>query len=96
MLMTRPKLGAYTHFMGMFPEVNAMQSKRMVYIDTVCAVLMVFVVLQHAVRAYGSQVWWFVDDAKAPLLEHITAVNSSFFMSLFFFISFFFMPLSYD
>lgn len=73
-----------------------MKKKRLWYIENLRVALMILVVLQHAVRAYGSVVWWFVDDAKAPLLERFTAVNSSFFMSLFFFISFYFMPSSYD
>jgi hypothetical protein len=38
---------------------------------------MILVILQHAVRAYGSTVWWFVRDAQAPLLERFAAVNSS-------------------
>lgn len=57
---------------------------------------MILVILQHAVRAYGSSIWWFVKDGSAPLLERFTAVNSSFFMSLFFVISFYFLPASYD
>jgi len=73
-----------------------MKKERLWYIENLRVVLMILVVLQHAVRAYGSVVWWFVDDAKAPLLERFTAVNSSFFMSLFFFISFYFMSASYD
>lgn len=73
-----------------------MAGKRLVYLDNLRVGLMVLVVFQHAVRAYGSSVWWFVSDARAPLLERFTAVNSSFFMSLFFFISFYFLPSSYD
>ncbi len=73
-----------------------MQKKRLLYIDNIRAGLMILVILQHAVRAYGSTVWWFVRDAQASLLERFTAVNSSFFMSLFFFISFYFIPPSYD
>jgi len=73
-----------------------MRKERLHYLDNVRAGLMILVILQHAVRAYGSTVWWFVRDAQAPLLERFAAVNSSFFMSLFFFISFYFLPPSYD
>jgi hypothetical protein len=73
-----------------------MEKDRLGYIENVRIFLTVLVVLQHVVRAYGREVWWFVRDGYAPLLERFTAVNSSFFMSLFFFISFYFIPGSYD
>jgi len=73
-----------------------MSNKRLLYIENLRVALMGLVILQHAVRAYGTTVWWFVRDGQAPLLERFTAVNSSFFMSLFFFISFYFLPASYD
>ncbi len=69
---------------------------RLRYIENLRVALMGLVIAQHAVRAYGSAIWWFVRDARAPLLERFTAVNSSFFMSLFFFISFYFLAPSYD
>lgn len=73
-----------------------MSDKRLLYIENLRVALMGLVILQHAVRAYGTTVWWFVQDGQAPLLERFTAVNSSFFMSLFFFIAFYFLPASYD
>ncbi len=73
-----------------------MKKQRLLYLDNIRAALMILVILQHAVRAYGTSVWWFVSDDSAPLLERFTAVNSSFFMSLFFFLSFYFMPAAYD
>ncbi len=73
-----------------------MKKQRLLYLDNIRAALMILVILQHAVRAYGTSMWWFVSDGTAPLLERFTAVNSSFFMSLFFFISFYFMPAAYD
>jgi hypothetical protein len=73
-----------------------MGNKRLGYIENLRAVLTVLVILQHAMRAYGRAVWWFVADDPAPALERFAAANSSFFMSLFFFLSFYFMPASYD
>jgi glucans biosynthesis protein C len=72
------------------------KKERLHYLENLRVALMVLVILQHAVRAYGSSIWWFVKDGSAPLLERFTAVNSSFFMSLFFAISFYFLPASYD
>jgi glucan biosynthesis protein C len=74
----------------------AMEKRRLGYIENLRVLLTVLVILQHAVRAYGTVIWWFVADIPAPALERFTSVNSSFFMSLFFFISFYFLPASYD
>jgi glucans biosynthesis protein C len=74
----------------------AENGKRFAYIDNLRVFLTVLVVLQHAARAYGTSIWWFVADKPLPGIERFTAVNSSFFMSLFFFVSFFFLPASYD
>lgn len=72
------------------------KQERLSFLENLRVALMILVILQHAVRAYGTSVWWFVKDGYAPILERFTAVNSSFFMSLFFVMSFYFMPASYD
>lgn len=73
-----------------------MKEERLYFVENLRVFLIILVILQHVVRSYGSVMWWFVKDVPAPALEHFTAVNSSFFMSLFFVISFYFLPASYD
>ena len=73
-----------------------MKEERLYFVENLRVFLIILVILQHVVRACGSVMWWFVKDVPAPALEHFTAVNSSFFMSLFFVISFYFLPGSYD
>lgn len=81
---------------GSRSTLRAMRKERLYYLENLKVALTVLVILQHALRAYGSVVWWFVKDGQAPLLERFAAVNSSFFMSLFFAMSFYFMGPSYD
>jgi len=75
---------------------SIMKKQRLLYLENLRVALMVLVVLQHAMRAYGTSIWWFVKDGYAPLLERFAAVNSSYFMSSFFAMSFYFMGASYD
>ncbi|GAA1600943.1 acyltransferase [Kribbella hippodromi] len=59
--------------------------------------LVVLVVLHHVAQPYGPPDWWYVQgtDRWQPL-ERFTVVNGAFFMSLFFAISAYLLPRSYE
>lgn len=71
------------------------------YIDNIRIFLTILVVLHHIAIGYGGAGDWIIvetpTDAISPIVFTVfNAVNQSFFMSLFFLISGFFLPLSYD
>lgn len=72
------------------------------YIDKIRVLLTVLVILHHTFIAYGASGGWcyISKDVVSPglqiVLSAILSVNQAFFMSLFFFISAYFMPGSYD
>lgn len=75
--------------------------KRLYFIDKIRILLTFLVIMHHTMIAYGgSGGWYFVDpntDELASLLFSIfAALNQGFFMGLFFFISAYFVPGSYD
>ncbi|GAA1708584.1 acyltransferase [Streptomyces yatensis] len=54
------------------------------------------VVVHHAAQPYGPADWWYVEgQPHTPALTTLSAVDGSFFMSLFFFVSAVFQPGSY-
>jgi peptidoglycan/LPS O-acetylase OafA/YrhL len=56
------------------------------------------VVVHHVGQAYGPTGgwWYYTEPSRAPILGAFFTVNRSFFMSLFFMISGYFVPMSYD
>ena len=77
--------------------------KRLYYLDYLRVFLTVLVILHHTAIAYGAGgSWIYVDVDQSELtfigilLTLFTAVNQSFFMGLFFFLSGYFTPGSYD
>ncbi|MBW7453173.1 acyltransferase family protein [Paenibacillus sepulcri] len=75
--------------------------KRLIYLDRLKVFLTVLVVLHHTAITYGGSGGWFYYEHQDnvvvnTLLTIFTAVNQSFFMGLFFFISGFVTPASYD
>jgi hypothetical protein len=50
-------------------EYMGMEKRRLGYIENLRVLLTVLVILQHAVRAYGTVIWWFVADVPAPALD---------------------------
>ena len=71
---------------------------RMFYLDTLRIVLTILVIAHHVGQAYGpTGGYWPVQEAvRAPILGPFFMVNRSFFMSLFFMISGYFMVGAYD
>lgn len=74
--------------------------KRQAYLDRLKVFMTVLVVLHHTAITYGGAGSWYYSepstDVATALLSTFTAVNQSFFMGLFFFISGYVTPSSYD
>jgi glucans biosynthesis protein C len=76
-------------------------NKRMVYLDRLKVFLTMLVALHHLAITYGGEGGWYYYERGDSLLAGIlltmfTAVNQSFFMGLFFLISGYTTPASYD
>ena len=77
------------------------ENSRSLYLDNLKLFLTVLVVFHHAGQAYtyGGGNWPYVmsnPDELLPNIWHFHTVNAAFFMGLFFFISGYFVPASYD
>ncbi len=75
-----------------------MQKQRLFFIDNLRIGLIMLVVAHHVGQAYGPTGgwWYYTAPQKFPALGVFFAVNRSFFMSLFFMISGYFLPMSFD
>ena len=71
---------------------------RLFFIDNLRIGLIMLVVAHHVGQAYGPTGgwWYFSSPERAPVLGAFFAVNRSFFMSLFFMVSGYFLPQSFD
>ncbi|MBR8641378.1 acyltransferase [Streptomyces tuirus] len=70
---------------------------RLDWLDNLRVALTVLVVVHHAAQPYGPADWWYVRDRPhSDALATLSAVNGTFFMSLFFFVSAVFVPGSYE
>ena len=74
--------------------------KRYYYLDNLKVFLTVLVIFHHAGQAYGDGGGWAYHPSNSeeylPWIWHFFAVNAGFFMGLYFMISGFFVPKSYD
>jgi len=71
--------------------------EKLFFIDNLRIALIILVIAHHAGQAYGPGGWWYFENPdRASILGAFFAVNRSFFMSLFFMISGYFLPASYD
>jgi len=77
-------------------------NNRMHYVDNLRVFLTVLVILHHVAMTYGTGgLWYFVDIDQTQILTSVIlatfiCINQSFFMGLFFFLSGYFTPNSYD
>jgi glucan biosynthesis protein C len=73
-------------------------SKRLYYLDNLRVFLTVLVIAHHVGQAYGPTGgdWPIKEAVSAAVLGPFFTVNRSFFMSLFFLISGYFMVMDYD
>ena len=92
--MERPETGECGTMVGMQGDGKA----RLFFIDNLRIGLIMLVVAHHVGQAYGPTGgwWYFANPEKAPVLGAFFIVNRSFFMSLFFMISGYFLPRSFD
>ncbi|MBN1346300.1 MAG: acyltransferase [Phycisphaerae bacterium] len=71
--------------------------QRLYFIENLRVLLIVLVIAHHAGQAYGPGGWWYFQEAdRARILGLFFVLNRSFFMSLFFMVSGYFLPASYD
>jgi peptidoglycan/LPS O-acetylase OafA/YrhL len=74
------------------------ERRTLFFIDNLRIALIMLVIAHHAGQAYGPTggFWYFENPERASILGAFFTVNRSFFMSLFFMISGYFLPASYD
>lgn len=74
------------------------ERRTLLFIDNLRIALIMLVIAHHAGQAYGPTggFWYFENSQRASILSAFFVVNRSFFMSLFFMISGYFLPASYD
>ncbi len=74
--------------------------KRLYYLDNLKVCLTVLVIMHHAGQAYGNGGDWAYTpsnpDEFMPWIWHFFSTNAAFFMGLYFFISGYFVPRSFD
>lgn len=71
----------------------ARDARRLAWLDNLRITLTVLVVLHHAAQPYGPADWWYVEgQPRTPFLATLSAVDGSFLMSLFFFVSAVLLP----
>jgi len=74
--------------------------KRLLFLDNLKVCLTVLVIFHHAGQAYGDGGGWAYTPSNPaevmPWIWHFFSVNAAFFMGLFFLISGYFVPASYD
>lgn len=75
-------------------------NNRNLYLDNLKVWLTVLVIFHHAGQAYGNGGAWAYTPSNGaefmPWIWHFFSVNASFFMGLYFLISGYFVPVSYD
>ena len=75
-------------------------SQRLYYLDNLKVFLTVLVIMHHAGQAYGQGGGWAYTPSNPaevlPWIWHFFSTNAAFFMGLYFFISGFFVPRSFD
>ena len=77
-----------------------MLQKRLFYLDNLKVCLTVLVIFHHAGQAYGDGGGWAYHPSNPaevmPWIWHFFSTNAAFFMGLYFLISGYFVPKSFD
>ena len=75
-------------------------NQRLYYLDNLKVCLTVLVIMHHAGQAYGNGGGWAYTPSNPaefmPWIWHFFSTNAAFFMGLYFFISGYFVPRSFD
>jgi hypothetical protein len=79
-------------------DAKTLTKTRLDYVDILRVALVMLVVAHHAAQAYGPTggSWPITNPTISPVLGPFFAVNAMFFMGLFFLISGYFVPRSFD
>jgi surface polysaccharide O-acyltransferase-like enzyme len=79
-------------------EVKASAKQRMAFVDYLRVALTMLVIAHHAAQAYGPTggAWLVTNATTSRFLGPFFGVNAMFFMGLFFLVSGYFVPRSYD
>jgi hypothetical protein len=77
------------------------KSLRLYFVDNIRILLTILVIMQHTMITYGANGFWYfvdphTDEFTSILLSIIAMFDQAFFMGLFFFISAYFVPGSYN
>ena len=80
---------------------KALTKPRLYFVDNLRILLTILVITQHAAQTYSAGGAWFLPVEPSPLINTLLlgmfqVVNMSFFMGLFFMISAYFVPGSYE
>lgn len=88
-------MGCLAYYFGMQKQ-EAVQ--RLFYLDNCKSLLTLLVIMHHVGQAYGPTggYWDFQSHYRIPMLDPFFTINASFFMGLFFFISAYFIPSSFE
>ena len=83
------------------PAAAVKTATRMAYLDSLRAILIVLVIALHTAITYGAQGDWtfedpFQTDVSGIVLTFVTTMVQAFSLGLYFFISGYFTPRSYD
>jgi surface polysaccharide O-acyltransferase-like enzyme len=83
------------------PTLGSEQPKKIFYIDNLRVGLITLVVLHHVLITYGAEGgWYFTQKTSYPgeaiPMVILVIINQSFFMGFFFFLSAYFIPVSYN
>ncbi len=80
------------------PRAVAVPNARLNYLDTLKVLLTGLVIAHHAGQAYGPTGgrWPIFEPERAAILGAFFSVNAAFFMGLFFLISAYLLPMSFD
>lgn len=79
------------------PRAAPAAPARLRWLDRLRVALTVLVVVHHAAQPYGPDDWWYVEgQPRHAALGTLSAVDGSFFMSLFFFVSAVLVPGAYE
>jgi glucans biosynthesis protein C len=91
-------LGSATTIEGAEPRST---TPRLVFLDNIKLALTALVIVHHVAMTYGAEgAWYYSEPPSTPVAQLVltvfNTVNQSYFMGLFFFISGYFTPGSYD
>jgi glucan biosynthesis protein C len=85
----------------MIKENEEIKPARMFFLDNLKILLVILVIMHHTMMTYGDLGDWYfkdpnTDEVSSLVFIILSGLNQGFFMALFFFISTYFVPVSYN